>query len=157
MNVKCANRADHQYASGAVIFRMNGKNVEYLLLRAYNYWDCPKGQLEENEDFLETAKREVFEESNLKEITFVTKNKEKLYIETLPYGRRRKIARYYLCFVSFEESQKVKLKINPELGKAEHDEFRWEKYENAFNFFNDRMKKVLNWANKIVEEALEND
>jgi 8-oxo-dGTP pyrophosphatase MutT (NUDIX family) len=146
--------AENQLASGAVIFRKSGSAIEYLLLRAYNYWDFPKGHVEENEDQVETAKREIYEESNLKNIAFVTKNKEKLFTETLPYGKKNKIARYYLCLVSYEESQNVKLKVNPEIGKPEHEQAIWVVYESAFKLLNDRMRTVLNWANKLIEGSL---
>lgn len=142
-----------QYASGAVVFRKNGTVIEFLLLRAYNYWDFPKGQLEEKEKFIETAIREIFEETNLNDVVFVSKDKEKLYTETEPYGRKNKIARYYLCFVSMKESKNVILKINPEIDKAEHDEYKWLSYENAEKLLNERMRKVLKWAQDLIKNT----
>ncbi len=141
-------------ASGAVIFRKNDEMIEYLLLRAYNYWDFAKGRIEDGEDYVETAIREIEEETDLKKITFVTRNKEKLFIETTPYGRNRKIARYYLCFVSMSESKNVKLKINPEIGKPEHDEFNWCQCDKAITLLNKRLKTVIDWADSKVKGAI---
>ena len=41
-----------------------------LLLRVYNYWDCPKGVVEPGEDPLATARREVREETTLDDLDF---------------------------------------------------------------------------------------
>ncbi len=140
---------------GAVIFRRNGKDIEYLVLKAYANWDFPKGVVDfEDKNFVETAKREIEEETSLKHIAFVIKNKKKLFIETEPYGRQNKIARYYLCYVSYEDSLGVELKVNPELGKPEHDKFSWVLYENAFKLFNERLRKVINWADKTIMESM---
>lgn len=136
---------------GAVIFRFNDSIVEYLVLRAYQHWDFPKGR-KENYDLndIETAKREISEETSLKYLAFVVKNGKKLFYETGPYGKNQKIARYYLCYISNKNSQMVELKINPELGKAEHEEFRWVSYKEAYKLFNERMRSVLDWANEII-------
>ena len=41
-----------------------------LLLRVYNYWDCPKGMVEPGEDPLATARREVAEETGIEDLEF---------------------------------------------------------------------------------------
>jgi tRNA nucleotidyltransferase (CCA-adding enzyme) len=58
-------------SAGAVIFyKEKDKEPEYLLLhypgsteKAKDYWDFPKGHIEENETEIETVKREVKEDS----------------------------------------------------------------------------------------------
>jgi len=142
-------------SAGAVIFRRIHGSIQYLVLRAYNYWDFPKGKKESHDfDTIETAKREIQEESSLSHIAFVVKNGKKLFIETEPYGKQKKIARYYLCYVSYKDSLNVSLKINPELGKPEHDEFRWVTHQEAHILLNNRLRKVLTWANEIIAESL---
>lgn len=57
--------------AGGVIFRRakNGKNVEILLIQdAKNRWTIPKGHIEEGEKPRETTKREIGEETGLKEM-----------------------------------------------------------------------------------------
>jgi bis(5'-nucleosidyl)-tetraphosphatase len=140
---------------GAVIFRKNYTGTEYLLLRAYSNWDFPKGifEFDEDENFLETAKREIEEETSLKHIAFVVRDGKKLFIETEPYGKQRKIARYYLCYVSLENSQNVFLPISKELGRPEHDEFRWVNFDDAKELLKDRVRSVVEWADKIIKGA----
>ncbi|WP_171973695.1 NUDIX domain-containing protein, partial [Wohlfahrtiimonas larvae] len=47
------------FSSGAIIVRLENKSFRYLLLKAYNFWDFPKGQVELGESALEATIREV--------------------------------------------------------------------------------------------------
>ncbi|WP_347258862.1 NUDIX domain-containing protein [Methylocaldum sp.] len=57
-------------SAGVVIVRIYPAEPRYLLLRAFQYWDFPKGVVEEGEDPLAAAQREVFEETALTELNF---------------------------------------------------------------------------------------
>ena len=46
-------------SAGVVVVRREGDVWHYLLLRAYNYWDFPKGIVDAGEDPREAACREV--------------------------------------------------------------------------------------------------
>jgi bis(5'-nucleosidyl)-tetraphosphatase len=141
---------------GAVVFRQNYGLVEYLVLRAYSHWEFPKGRPNTDDyDLVETACREIKEETSLGNLVFITDHDgSKYFYETEPYGKQNKVARFYLCNVSQNESQKVFLPISDELGKPEHEEFLWQKYEPVYELLNDRLKRVLNWADKIVMATL---
>lgn len=54
---------DRISAGGLVI----NDNNEFLLIQRKGRWDLPKGRLETNENLLETAKREISEETGLEE------------------------------------------------------------------------------------------
>ena len=71
-------------SAGVVVVRQDGDVWKYLLLRAYNYWDFPKGVVETGEDPLEAACREVEEETCLGELDFRWGNS---FSETEPYGQ----------------------------------------------------------------------
>ncbi len=116
-----------------------------LLLRAYNYWDCPKGLAEEGEDPLATARREAREEASLDDLEFAWGD---VFVETEPYGRDIKVARYYVARTNME---KIKLPASPELGRPEHHEWRWCDFETAEQLVNDRLWKVLRWARDVVD------
>jgi len=58
-----------QSAGGIVI--NNGKVL--LVLQKFDIWSFPKGHVEENEDLLDAAKREIYEESGVTELNLIEK------------------------------------------------------------------------------------
>ncbi len=130
-------------SAGVVIVRRFDDQYRYLLLRAGSYWDFPKGMVEPGEDPLAAAIREVEEETTLTHLDFRWGHP---FTETEPYGKN-KIARYYLA-----ESPKgeVFLPVSAELGKPEHDEFRWMEFDAARELLVPRVLAVLDWAGKII-------
>lgn len=134
---------DHTLSAGAIIVRLDRPEPSYLLLRAYNYWDFPKGIVEIGEEPLAAAIREIEEETTLTGLRFPWGME---YRETPPYGRG-KIARYYLA----ESPQgEVGLPVNPDLGHPEHDEYRWLSYQETMALLNDRLRPILAWAHEKV-------
>ncbi|BAV32400.1 NUDIX hydrolase [Sulfuricaulis limicola] len=131
-------------SAGVVIVRRFGDQYRYLLLRAGNYWDFSKGMVEPGEDPLAAAIREVEEETTLTGLNFHWGHP---FIETEPYGKN-KIARYYLAESPHGE---VFLPVTEELGKPEHDEFRWLEYDAARGLLVPRVLAVLEWAGKIIQ------
>ena len=125
------------------MFRRTERGVRLLVLRAYKNWDFPKGLVEEGEDHLDTARREVREETGLGDVDFPFGDEFK---ETLPYAGR-KIARYYLAET---EEDKIRLPVSPELGRPEHHEYRWVSFEEAEGLLPPRLSVVLDWAKSTL-------
>jgi 8-oxo-dGTP pyrophosphatase MutT (NUDIX family) len=132
-------------SAGVVVVRKTDDGWRVLLLRVYNYWDCPKGLVEAGEEALAAAKREVREETSLDDLDFAWGES---FSETEPYGRDGKRARY---FVARTGTEAVSLPVNPELGKPEHHEYRWCDWETAEQLVNDRLWKVLRWAQDLMD------
>jgi bis(5'-nucleosidyl)-tetraphosphatase len=130
-------------SAGIVVTRLVGGERRYLLLRCYGYWDFPKGEIDPGEDALETARREVVEETGLTDLRFQW---GETYTETPVYADG-KVARYYLAD---SPSGVVTLPISPELGAPEHHEFRWTSYPEAHSLANDRVRAVLDWARERI-------
>jgi bis(5'-nucleosidyl)-tetraphosphatase len=126
-------------SAGVVVVRQVGDQWLVLLLRAYNYWDFPKGESQADEDPLVTAVREVREETGIEALDF---RWGRDFIETAPYARN-KVARYYLAATTTDT---VKLLINPGLGHAEHHEHRWLGLAEATPLLVPRVAAVLAWA-----------
>ena len=55
--------------AGGIVLNKNG---EVLIVNQHgNSWSLPKGHVEEGEELLETAKREIYEESGIRNLTHV--------------------------------------------------------------------------------------
>ena len=134
-------------SAGVVVIRMLDNTPHYLLLRAFNFWDFPKGLVEAGEDPFAAAQREVAEESGLTGLDFRWGME---FRETPPYGPN-KIARYYLAAAPLGE---VYLPVSAELGKPEHDEFRWLDYVHARTLVSMRVQPILDWARGMIEPQL---
>jgi len=131
-------------SAGIVPIRGSPGQAHFLILRAYSYWDFPKGVVEPGENPLQAAIREVREETGLTNLVF---RWGETYRETPPY-RGSKIARYYLAESPHGE---VILLPNPALGRAEHQEFRWVEFGEAQALLVPRLRAILEWANGLLQ------
>jgi bis(5'-nucleosidyl)-tetraphosphatase len=152
MKTKGKPLKNYTLSAGVVIVRLAAGQPRYLMLRAFNYWDFPKGVVEPEEEPLQAAIREVYEETGLS-LSLDDFRWGKGYQETAPYGMG-KIARYYLA-----ESREGEpyLPDNPLSGKPEHEELRWVTYREAQAILPPRLRSILNWADWLVQRALEED
>jgi 8-oxo-dGTP pyrophosphatase MutT (NUDIX family) len=133
------NARPTRLSAGVVVVRREGDDWRYLLLRAFNHWDFPKGMVEEGEEPLAAAVREVREESLIDDLDFAWGDTS---TQTGPYSGG-KVARYYLA----ETRQvAVTLPFNPLIGRAEHSEYRWVDYDEALQLVSPRVKPVVRWA-----------
>ena len=84
-----------EITSGAVVYRKNNGEIEYLLLESHNkghFWGFPKGHVEGNETLEETAKREIKEETQL---VLPIDTSFHVYTEyDLPNGNRKQMTLY---------------------------------------------------------------
>ena len=130
-------------SAGAVIIHRDAGACRYLLLRAYRYWDFPKGRVEPGEEPFDTALREVREETGLVALRFPW---GRVYRDTPPYAGG-KVARYYVAETT--ETGFV-LAVSAELGRPEHHEGRWVTSSQAEELLGDRVRAVLRWARQVA-------
>ena len=86
----------HEKSCGAIVYRKSHGNIEILLIKHVNsgHWSFPKGHVEGNETELETARREIMEETGVDVILDPT------FRETVSYSPKRdtqKIVVYFLA------------------------------------------------------------
>jgi 8-oxo-dGTP pyrophosphatase MutT (NUDIX family) len=99
--------------------------------------------VEVNEDPLAAARREVREETLIEDLEF---RWGEVYKETERYGKG-KVARYY---VAVTRTESVRLPVSPELGRPEHDEWRWVDRDTALSLVSARLQPIVHWAAETI-------
>lgn len=138
-------------SAGAIVFRKEGERPLFLLLhypsgsRAQReYWDLPKGHVEKGEKPEGTAKREVEEETGLKDIKFLNGFKE-----TIKYFfkfEKKNILKFVTFYLAETKTKEIKISF-------EHLGFEWLPYEKALSRLTFKnAQDVLRKANDYLEK-----
>lgn len=99
--------------------------------------------VESGENPFSAACREAREETALDALDFLW---GQVFFETPPYGAG-KVARYY---VACSETGEIELAAAPQLGRPEHDEFRWVDFRDAGTLLAPRLLPVLDWVHRLT-------
>ena len=126
-------------SAGVIPARRTAEGWRILVLRAFRNWDFPKGVVDAGEDAKAAAVRETAEETALSNLDFAFGDG---YRETMPYAGG-KVARYYL---GVTEEEQITLPVSAELGRAEHDEWRWVDFTEAAALLPPRLQPILQWV-----------
>ena len=129
---------------GAVLFsEIDGKRRYLLLNYVSGHWDFPKGNIEENETELDTIKREIKEETNISNITFIAGFKKNIFYNYMKNGKL--ISKKVVYYIAKTTITKITLSF-------EHIGYKWETYENAMDiitYFNS--KQLLRDSNSFLD------
>lgn len=116
-------------SAGIVIFKKEKGKIVYLFLRypgtrrnGNSYWDFPKGHINKGEKIIDTAKREIREETGLADVQFVDGFKE-----TIKYFfkfKEENILKFATFFLAEAKTKEVKI-------SSEHIGFSWFSFEEA--------------------------
>jgi bis(5'-nucleosidyl)-tetraphosphatase len=132
-------------SAGAIIFRKEDGRIKYLvLMRDPKYWDLPKGNIEKGEKEEETVKREVWEETGIKDIRIISGFKENEH-----YFYRLKgelVSKDVVFFLAETDTEKVKI-------SKEHQGFEWFTFDEAIKKV--KSKEMLQKANTFLNNRLE--
>jgi len=139
-------------SAGAIIFKKEDSNNLFLLLHypsashraTEEYWDLPKGHIEKWEKIKETVKREVEEETGLKDIEIFPGFKETIKYFFKWEGKNiMKFVTFYLI-----ETKTKEIKIS-----GEHIGFKWLPYEEALEQLTFKnAKEILKKANNFLSK-----
>ena len=72
-----------------------------------------------------------------------------VYRETGPYNKG-KIARYY---IARSKERSIRLPVNPDLGRPEHQEAAWVDYDRAIAMVSSRLQPVVRWAYSVINHG----
>ena len=133
-------------SAGAVIFRIKGTKIYYLLLHypglshraEKDYWDFPKGHIENGEKEIETAKREIFEETGLENLKFVKGFKK--WIKYFFRFEGKNIMKFVTFYLAETTTEKITI-------SSEHIGYVWLLYDESLK------RLAFGNAKKILEEA----
>jgi 8-oxo-dGTP pyrophosphatase MutT (NUDIX family) len=131
---------------GAVIFHKFDDEIKYLIIKTHekfgNSWDFPKGAMEESETELQTAIREVYEETGLSIDLIGDFRFEMHYL--VKRGEILKTSIYFLG-----ESSDSDVKVDP----MEVEAYEWLEYEKALSKLTyEQSQNVLKKAHELVLE-----
>ncbi len=90
----------YEKSCGAIVYRKHHGNIEILLIKHINsgHWSFPKGHVEENETEIETALREVKEETGLEMII------DPSFRETVTYYPKKDTQKIVVYFIGKAKS-----------------------------------------------------
>jgi len=111
------------------------------------YWDFPKGHIEKGENLEETAKREVEEETGLKDLKLIEGFKE--WIKYFFKFKEKNIFKIVTFFLAETKTKEVKVSF-------EHIGFKWLPYEEAIEKLTFKnAKEILKKANDYLNSKTE--
>ena len=131
---------------GTVVFLINAvSNMrEYLLLQyTAGHWDFPKGNIEAGERELDTAIREIYEETGIQDVVFLEGFRKKIdYHYTRAYKLVQKEVIYYIGRTSTHEI----------MLSNEHIGYSWKEYHDAlYQLTYDNAKNLLKDAEFFIQ------
>jgi 8-oxo-dGTP pyrophosphatase MutT (NUDIX family) len=108
------------------------------------WWEFPKGLVEKGEDDVDTLKREVEEETGLRDLELMDRlGSIRYYFKKSNGTLVRKVVSYYLVRAP---SGQVEI-------SHEHEDFEWLPYDDAYSRLKFKNhKRVLRKARRVVEE-----
>lgn len=143
LELQTATKRKTRKSCGSVIYRRVVRRVSFLVVQHENggHWDFPKGHVAEGETEMETARREVAEETGL-HVGFREGFYERIYYLT-PKDRRKDV----VYFLSRARRQRVRVQ------SGEIREHRWLPYWKARELLTyENAKLVLDKAHAFIAE-----
>lgn len=131
-------------ASGAVVYRLVDNQIQYLLLKSAtsNFWGFPKGHVEGDESDIQTAVREITEETSL----VVAINPE--FHADLDYDMKNGHHKHVVLYTALVPADSV---IKRQV--VEISEFGWFTYQSARETLSyENLKGLLDQANTYLED-----
>ena len=146
-----------EISSGAVVFRRKKDKIYYLLLHYdAGHWDFPKGHIEKGETDIETMKREIWEETGIKDIRVIKGFREyiKYFFRNIynlskkDKGKAEWIFKIVIYFLAETETENIKISF-------EHIGYKWLVYNDALKQITFKnSKEILKKANNFLLKTM---
>ena len=139
-----------QVVAGFVVYRKTTDGIKYLLLyRRGNYWNFPKGHFKPGERSIDTALRELEEETGIRKSELRIIPNFRAYERY--YFRIGNEGIYDTVILFLAETHKADIRIDP----REHSGFGWFLHRDAVNIIGKKYgdtRKVLKQASDFLSE-----
>ncbi len=140
-------KVKHNHSVGIILFRLFPRSVKYLLIKQHQgHWGFPKGHIETGEKHIDTAIRELYEETGIKKINFLSR--KVLLTDDYCFDKEtvriHKIVDYFIA-----ETETLKVRIDG----REILNYKWCTFDKAVEKLTfSESKKILKQAVKIIKE-----
>lgn len=132
-------------SAGAIVFTRDNNEIKYLLIQyGLGHWGFPRGLIEEGEAIGDAARREIEEETGLKDLEFLPGFKQTVRFFFKWEGKN--ILKFVTYFLAQAKTKEVKLSY-------EHKDFVWlpyEKTQEKLKFKN--AEKALKMAHQFLKQ-----
>ncbi len=135
----------HEKSCGAIVYRKFHGNTEILLIKHVNsgHWSFPKGHVEGNETELETARREIKEETGLEVIL------DSSFRETVSYSPKKDTQKVVVYFLAKARN----FDFTPQIEEIE--DIKWVDIGYAYNILTyENDKVIVNKAKSAIKERV---
>ncbi len=134
----------HDITTGIIVFRKTREGIKFLILyHGHRYWNFPKGHIENEEQSLEAAFRETFEETGLRKEDLRLMRNFKTY-ERFPV-RRGGQAMQKTVILYLAQTNNPIIKIS-----KEHQGYGWFLYNDTKPLFSNHKD-----SQKVIQQAYE--
>jgi len=127
------------------LYCIDNQQIIFLLLHyCSGHWDFPKGNKERGENYIETIRREIKEETGISDLNFIDG-----FVREISYKYTRQnqlISKKVVYFLARTNSKDVIL-------SSEHTDFVWDHYENALKRLTyKKSKEILTEGYKFLKK-----
>ena len=129
------------------MYYVDNQKITFLLLHyCSGHWDFPKGNKEKGESDIDTALREIAEETGITDVTILDGFKKEIFYK---YKRNNQLmSKKVVYFLAKANSTDVRL-------SSEHLDFVWEQYEDALKRITYKnSKEILDEGYKFLINSL---
>lgn len=140
-------RSVKEISAGVVIYRRTKEGSRFLLLyHGNNHWSFAKGHIEQGEKSIETAFREVAEETGIKQKDLTLEKNFKVSTRFFYLREKTGIFRILIFYLAHTQSADVHV-------SWEHDGYAWFLFKDAmYHMKYKNLKDVLKKANQFIND-----
>lgn len=120
---------------GGIIYRRRDGKIEIFFIKdPFQRWTFPKGKHQSNETFVETAIREIREETGLERLKYVAPVGKTSFRFRREEGIIHKVVFYFLFQAPPDAKERLMTREEYQVGKEPIFEAQWVPLEDAFSF-----------------------